>query len=423
MRPRALRSHPVSALLLDGLGLAHWHLQIAVRRLRGGVSPHPARPIHLPPNDIHRGLWRLDLLRDLGLRRQRDLIGFVRDGDWDRADYPLEELGIFEAIRQRFEDDTPWAEIPYFREMAEAIDAGKPRFKYRHHADIPRQQKRIEVLHERISHHGFRSQANLGSRRPWDEIAVALDRDGRPLFLDGRHRLAVAQVLDCPRVPVLVGLRHRQWEELRQELTRLAETDASIRLPAHPDLPASPRVAPPEAADGVVDRLLDRVLPDLVHPPGPVLDLEPGFGHGCQRLGARGYDTFAVADADRPRLDTLRRACRLDTRFADEVREVPTFPLAIALGGGRERLWDLAPEALERRLTDLRGGQRLRHLLLGIPASVADDARIGVLLPALGQLLGLTEVRADEEIQRPEGEPIGGLGGGRLLVLAARSAA
>ena len=74
---------------------------------------------------LRLGLWRLDLLRDLGLRRQSDMVGLVRGGDWDLADYPLADLEIFEAIRQRFEGGS-WEEIQYFKEMRCAVNVGIP---------------------------------------------------------------------------------------------------------------------------------------------------------------------------------------------------------------------------------------------------------------------------------------------------------
>jgi hypothetical protein len=97
--------------------------------------------------------------------------------------------------------------------MRRSVETGRPRFKYRTVKDLPRQWRRIETLYERIERQGLRTQRELGTLRPWDEVVVAIGRDGRRLFLNGRHRLAIARILDLPEIPVLVGLRHRDWIE------------------------------------------------------------------------------------------------------------------------------------------------------------------------------------------------------------------
>jgi hypothetical protein len=194
-----------------------WRLQLARTRAAGPVTPRPLELLHPHPAEIREGLWRLDLLAELGVSHQRYLLGLVRDGDWDLARYPLSELGIFEAVRQRFVDGVPWDEIPYYREMRRSVLAGEPRFKYRTIDDLPRQWRRIEALYARIAREGLRTQGELGTRRPWDEVVVAIGREGRPLFLNGRHRLAIARVLDLPEIPVLVGVRHRAWVDRDRE--------------------------------------------------------------------------------------------------------------------------------------------------------------------------------------------------------------
>lgn len=394
----ALHRHAATRFLLGHLGLAMWHLRRAIVRRREQVSPDADQLIHPRPRDIRRGLWRLDLLRSLNLRRQRDLVGLVRGGDWDLRDYPLAELGIFEAIRQRFEDGVPWEQIPYFDEIRRSLDSGRPQFKYRGVEDIPRQWRRIDDLHEQIRSHGFRSQKDLASRRPWDEISVAVDRHGRLLFLDGRHRLAIARVLGCLQVPALVGLRHRRWEELRHEVGNLAETSfGRLLLPAHPDLPHAPW--PP-----VRDSALASMLPHVPAPPGPVVDLETGFGYWCQQMEAEGYETFALSSLTDQRLERLRLGCEIETRILDEPPAERDFALALALGGGESRLWDRPEETLRRCLSSLR----VRSLVLHLPTTGADAATAAAAPAFLGSVLGLTAIRELTPDSR----------GGRLLALS-----
>ena len=165
---------------------------------------------------------------------------------------------------------------------------------------------------------------------------MAVNRHGRLLFLDGRHRLAIARVLGCSPLPVLVGPRHRRWAELRRELLRAKEGGAL--LPSHPDLPATPWPTP-------ADPTVDHFLPHVAAAPGPVLDLEPGYGYCCQQMEARGFETHALPSPADRRLDRLIAACGLNTQVVPARPATPgpalSFPLGIALGGGERRLWDL----------------------------------------------------------------------------------
>ena len=59
----------------------------------------------------------------------------------------------------------------------------------------------IDRLFVRIHRDGFKSQVEIEDGDPWDEIRIAIRRDGRFLLVDGRHRLAIARLLGTPRVP------------------------------------------------------------------------------------------------------------------------------------------------------------------------------------------------------------------------------
>jgi len=50
-----------------------------------------------------------------------------------------------------------------------------------------------------------------------NEINVDIGRDGRLLFVDGRHRLIAAKCLEIPRIPVTVLVRHKKWMEKQSE--------------------------------------------------------------------------------------------------------------------------------------------------------------------------------------------------------------
>lgn len=62
------------------------------------------------------------------------------------------------------------------------------------------------------------------------EIAVDVGRDGQLLFVDGRHRLAIAKILGLDTVPIVFLVRHSSWMEQREIFAK----DESVL--DHPDL-------------------------------------------------------------------------------------------------------------------------------------------------------------------------------------------
>ena len=54
-------------------------------------------------------------------------------------------------------------------------------------------------------------------RKFGDEIRIAIGRDGTPIFLGGRHRLMIAQLLKLKSIPVKIQIVHKlysKWNNL-----------------------------------------------------------------------------------------------------------------------------------------------------------------------------------------------------------------
>lgn len=64
------------------------------------------------------------------------------------------------------------------------------------------------------------------------EISIHIGRNGELIFHDGRNRLSIAKILGLDSIPVVVLVRHKQWQDTRDRLTN----DNSREEPTHPDL-------------------------------------------------------------------------------------------------------------------------------------------------------------------------------------------
>ncbi|WP_440766929.1 hypothetical protein [Natronorubrum sp. DTA7] len=179
-------------------------------------------------------------------------LGTVRDGDWDRTDdaaivdddyrerYDLyradrfAESVFFESMRAHFEDGLDWTETPFVERCLELADAGEPSWRsLTSREDILDRCGAIDALYERIERDGYRSQRDLGYGSllgVTEEVLVDVGRDGDLLFVNGRHRLAIAKLLGLESIPVGVLVRHRDWMIYRDGCAR------SGTIPDHPDL-------------------------------------------------------------------------------------------------------------------------------------------------------------------------------------------
>ncbi len=182
-----------------------------------------------------------------------DDLGAVLEGNWDQPGRPLETSIKYRSVVDRFEDGTPWEETDLYQKAIERVKNGDTFWNGSLTADdVEERTEHVDDLYETIREEGYRSQAERHGRplreivlsrtfdRSMEEVAVAIGRDGEPLFVDGNHRLAIAHVLDLESIPVHVIARHKQWEAIREKARSATDPEQlddqlSRHLP-HPDL-------------------------------------------------------------------------------------------------------------------------------------------------------------------------------------------
>lgn len=201
--------------VLDRLGLWVWRLTLYRRAHAGTLNRFGARLVPLVPGDVDSQIPLSAL--PLALSTARDAVGWTLGGDWDLNPVPLTSHPVFVGIRQRFLDGLEWHDTELYARAGEGLAGGRPLWKFRNVQDLPRLFAKIENLHAQISSDGYLTQRELGSARLWDEVLIAIDRNGRRHLVDGAHRLALAQVLGLDSVPALVAVCHRDWEGVEGE--------------------------------------------------------------------------------------------------------------------------------------------------------------------------------------------------------------
>jgi SAM-dependent methyltransferase len=305
-----IRRVPGAERAIRGAGLALWRRELSRSAGHRGALPWQ---LSVRPDLIKRRIGGLDRVLGLTGRTQlRDVLGTTLDGDWDGGG-PLEENPIFRAVEDRFVHGQAWECTQYFRNASDSIARGEGFWKVKSRDDLHLRLEKIDALYDEIVETGYRSQRELGTSRPWDEIVVAIDRHGRFLLVDGSHRLALARVIGVEAVPVVVAVRHHRWAEFCTEVQAFADQRGGRLyqpLP-HPDLQGIPSAQGYERVDLILERL------PATH--GRVLDIGANTGLFCHELERRGFDCVAI-ERSRKEAYILKRL-RSAAGYTFEVRE------------------------------------------------------------------------------------------------------
>lgn len=175
----------------------------------------------------------------------------VKGGDWKQYTTEFAAYDLFQGFLDHFEHGVPWSETSFCQRVSEeAIRDDWEKWGCTNMDEFRASLREYDRLYERIKEDGYKSQKQLqqagqrGQFGPFPslanppemyEITVVIGRGGQIMFHhQGRHRLAIAKVLDLETIPVRVRARHREWQEIRDTV---ATGDNSIAYDtSHPDL-------------------------------------------------------------------------------------------------------------------------------------------------------------------------------------------
>jgi hypothetical protein len=219
--------------------------------------------------------------------------GVVRDGDWDLKTIPWETLDAWIAFKYRFEKGGQWSETLWYKKVLKKIKDRGDYYDCSNKEELDNRFKKIDELFYQIKQNGYktqiaRKQSVLPSVEHEDEIHVHIDRNGKYLFGDGRHRLCIAKFLKLEKVPVKVARRHKQWALFRNEIFDYVQRgDGRTYQPlTHPDLADIPSTHTAERFD-----IINKNLPVLS---GTLLDIGSNWGYFSNRFEKAGFTCTAV---------------------------------------------------------------------------------------------------------------------------------
>jgi len=225
----------------------------------------------------------------------------ILDGDWDFTKKHYEELISYQTTKDIFKEGKRWDETKLYYFLPDKINNGKKTWTFKNEKARDKWFALTEQLYKRIRKYGYKSQQELYSfknrltPKKWspilDEIATAIDRDGQFLFINGKHRLSIAKVLDIPEIPVVVLIRHKKWLEFRKELIEFSKKSPQKELDfcfTHPDLQDIPSLY-----DDSCFRIISQ---NKSVTQGTFLDISPNLGIFCHKFEDIGFKCYAIEE-------------------------------------------------------------------------------------------------------------------------------
>lgn len=212
-------------------------------RLRYSAPIHPLKLIYIDPHCITEMLTS-----PVDNRRFRRLSPVI-DGKWDEKTRSLFDYDLFYSVHDHFKHDIPWEETDLYSRVQTEIEGTDDWGKWgcTNFEDFKHRLTSLDRLYESIQQDGYKTQRELEQSgtgpiktRPclppeWHEVTVHLDRDGKFIFHEGRHRLAIAQAIELDSIPVRIMVRHENWQSQRDRVYSW-EGDTDSEVSHHPDI-------------------------------------------------------------------------------------------------------------------------------------------------------------------------------------------
>ncbi|OGZ19993.1 MAG: hypothetical protein A2654_02135 [Candidatus Nealsonbacteria bacterium RIFCSPHIGHO2_01_FULL_43_31] len=228
--------------------------------------------------------------------------GKILEGNWDQPGPRFEELDSYQASKQRFLEGKKWEETKFYQRILGYISSGEINRGCSNKEELDERFKKIDLLYDQIKENGYKSKKELYSPQGWleeleqplailDDVSVAVGREGQFLFIDGRHRLSIAKLLNLPEIPIRIITRHRKWMDFRKELIAFSKNyqGGELYQPlTHPDLQDIPHHRQ--------DERLPMIKNNLSVKNGTLLDIGANLGYFCHKFEDEGLACYALEE-------------------------------------------------------------------------------------------------------------------------------
>jgi len=178
-------------------------------------------------------------------------LGRVLGGDWDQNCDRFEDTKFYQSIKLRICKNVDWENTPLYCNLLDPPEDVIWNRKCDSVTELRERMASIDALVENLKKNGYCTQKELLARDPhkteemnndavhpsFNEIRVAIGRDGELLMRRrGLHRLAIAKIIGLDTVAVQVGVRHSDWQKIRDKIRQHGSRILEEKLRSHPDV-------------------------------------------------------------------------------------------------------------------------------------------------------------------------------------------
>lgn len=181
-----------------------WRHDIFWQRIKFKHIEYNQNPVWINPKSIKL------IINDEILHKNKLIkkYGVIYHGNWDLHVSDINNNDFFISFYQKFVLNKSWIETPLYHRVLKQINSGKTKFGCTNKEEWESRLLRDEKLYLNIKENKYKTQKQLNTRTPWDEIRVAINRNGDIIFLDGRHRLSISKILGLEEIPVNICVIH-----------------------------------------------------------------------------------------------------------------------------------------------------------------------------------------------------------------------
>ncbi|WP_210725841.1 hypothetical protein [Modicisalibacter radicis] len=176
---------------------------------------------------------------------------FIWDGDWDLRRGDLRHGSRYRFISDLDEHRDDLRRTERFRHLHDRLLQGEPWVSHQQGVLLDSDERILTYLRAYLSFLDDMTVRGFDAARGKDELGVAVTREGHLLKINrGLHRLAMAQRIGLPAVPVRIRSVHRQWW---QRVTAGARGEQALQRMA-----TALRECRPEARPGQLDSAISQ---------------------------------------------------------------------------------------------------------------------------------------------------------------------
>lgn len=215
------------------------------------VLDHNALTLHVDP----RKLIQIAVHAPRKVEKRPSSLAFIWEGTWDQRREDLRIGSRYKLISELDENRNQLERTTRFKKLIDRLESGDPWASHQQGVLLDTPEKVHDYLNIYLDFLDDMAANGFDPSRGKDPIGVAISRQGRILKVNrGLHRLAMAQRIGLPSIPVRVQHVHRLWWN---RVTQGATGELALKR-----MQKALRYCVPEVSPGPLDERPVKILPN-----------------------------------------------------------------------------------------------------------------------------------------------------------------